>query len=289
MKTRKKLLQWLPVISVSFALIVTAAFAADDSQKPLGKIESEIAETPDSSADTGAARELVESFELHGDLDGDGDQEIVLALRDMPGNGVAFHYLVILEMDRDRVKSRSLFVGDRIKILGGEIAGNRITIDLLEQAPDDPACCPTQKLVRTWEMEKDGSFRELPVKLAGKLSVEDIAGTEWILANLNDQAMPENPQINLIYEAGRISGSGGCNNYFSEMKDLEAEAGNVKVGPVGSTRKVCPDDIMELEGNYLKHLGQVTRFSFTGKQLILSWRSAQQSGTLVFTPGRKLE
>ncbi|HEC07526.1 MAG TPA: META domain-containing protein [Thiolapillus brandeum] len=279
---------FLVTVSLCF-LSVAAVFSADDGVPVAGDKPVAAAGPPVSANATAPERGLVEGFELKGDLDNDGEQEIVLALWDSPGGSGVFNYLVILDLHKGQVSSHSLFVGDRVQILGGDINGNKISIDLVEQAAGDPVCCPSQKATRTWVIEDDGTLRELPVKITGKLTVEDIGGTEWVLRSIGEQAVPPEPQITLTYEDGRINGSSGCNNYFADMKDQQSEAGGVKVGPVGSTRKACPSDIMELEGQYLKYLGQVSSFSFMERQLVLSWAVGNQTGTLVFSPGRKVE
>jgi len=281
-------MRWIIAAAFPLFLFVAAVVFAEDTPEQLGQKKPAIA-IPVAAPESTPERGLVKGFELKGDLDGDGEQEIVLALWDSPGGSGVFNYLVILDLHKDQISSRSLFVGDRVQILGGEIDGNKISIDLVEQAAGDPACCPSQKATRTWVSESDGSFRELPVQVTGKLTVEDIAGTEWILNSIDEQAVPPEPQLTLTYKDGRINGSGGCNSYFADMKDVKTEAGRIKVGPVGSTRKACPEDIMELEGRYLKRLGQVTGFSFTERQLVLSWMEGDHAGVLLFSPGRKTE
>lgn len=234
-------------------------------------------------------RGLIDGFELRGDLDEDGEEEIVLALWDDPGGSGVFTYLVILDLAKGKVTSQSLLVGDRIQVLGGDIIGNQISIDIVEHAATDPACCPSQKSTRTWVYEANGIFKEMPVALKGKLSVEDIGGTEWILARHNNDPVSEELQISLAYEDGRIKGSAGCNSYFADLKDLEEAGGGVSVGPVGSTRKSCLEEVMDVERSYLKSLGNVTSFSLASRQLVLSWNTADQGGALIFTPGKKLK
>ncbi|WP_456404323.1 META domain-containing protein [Thiolapillus sp.] len=278
------------VVGSASAAFADAVDAATEKPAATEVTTGMTAMAPASAEPERHARGLIDGFELRGDLDEDGQEEIVLALWDDPGGSGTFVYLVVLDLVEGKVSSQSLFVGDRVQLLGGEILGNQISIDLVEHAATDPACCPSQKVTRTWAYDSNGGFREMPVKLTGKLSVEDIGGTEWVLVRLNNEPVSQELQISLIYEDGRIKGNAGCNNYFSDMKDREEEAGGwVKVGPVGSTRKVCPDEIMQVEGSYLKSIGNVTSFSFTGRQLVLSWNAADQSGALVFIPGKKLD
>ncbi len=241
-------------------------------------------ETHDASGT--ATRGLIDGFELHGDLDDDGEQEIVLALWDSSAGSGIFNYLLILDVNDGKVSSQSIFVGDRVHITGGDITANKISIDLIEHADADPLCCPSQKATRTWEYTADDGIREMPVSLKGKLSVDDLAGVQWSLSKINGEAVAKGTKIDLIYDQGRIKGKAGCNNYFSDMKDVDdAPAGTVKIGPVGSTRKMCADnDVMKTESDYLQKLGNVSSFSLVGRQLILSWNADKQSGALIFDP-----
>ena len=278
------------------AMIACLLFAMFNSLPARGEEGSELSgKAPDADAQEIKAkpviheRGLVKGFELKGDLDGDGELEIVLALWEKGSAEALFTYLVILDLRQGQVISRSVFVGDRVQLLGGEIDGGTISVDVILQAQDDGVCCSSQKVTYSWAWQKNGSFKVLPMTIKGGITVEDMGGTVWILSRMADKDLPSEPQITLEYEDGRITGSGGCNRYFADMKDQESLAGNIKTGPVGSTRKACAADVMEREAQYLKRLGQVNRFHFSQGQLVFSWGDAERSGELTFVPGRKVE
>lgn len=289
----QKMLQTVLIAGLSITLYAAAVSADGELEKSDNTLSSAtatatIGEPPLAVSNT-QTRGLIDGFELRGDLDDDGEQEVVLALWDEPGGSGVFNYLVILDLAKGEVTGRSLFVGDRVQILGGEIAGNTISIDLIEHGDSDPACCPTQKATRTWVNDSNGHFKEMPVKPRGKLSVEDIGGREWILSRINEEPVPKGLGISLTYDDGRIKGSAGCNRYFADMKDLEGSGGGIRIGPVGSTRKACPDEVMHMESSYLQKLGNVTSFGFVGRQLVLSWNAEGKSGALFFVAGQTFE
>lgn len=81
-----------------------------------------------------------------------------------------------------------------------------------------------------------------------------IANTSWAL--LDGGSMQKTPTLNI--EAARISGTGGCNNYFSDIV-LNAQNGSFVAGSIGSTRMSCGN--MTGEQNYFDLLSQVNRYS----------------------------
>ncbi len=74
--------------------------------------------------------------------------------------------------------------------------------------------------------------------------LSDLAGSEWGPA--------ENPYDQFVgFKAnGEMMGSGGCNNFFGTY---ELNDGEIKIGPLASTKKACPDS-MQAETEFLSQL-----------------------------------
>ncbi len=90
---------------------------------------------------------------------------------------------------------------------------------------------------------------------------ENIANTQWILS---DNVKGKTPTLNI--ESGRITGSGGCNNYFGELS-LDPTAGNFSAKNIGSTRMAC--DNMNVEDNFFKMLSETNKYVVSGTTLEL--------------------
>lgn len=75
--------------------------------------------------------------------------------------------------------------------------------------------------------------------------------------------------------AGRISGNGGCNNFFGDatIQFTTANAGTVRFSKLGSTMMACPNKLVE-EQRLFKLLEQADAFEFTAGELQLK-RGAQ--------------
>ena len=64
---------------------------------------------------------------------------------------------------------------------------------------------------------------------------------------------------------GRVTGSGGCNRYFSAV-ELGAP-GELALGPVGSTMMACPEMTLALEQQYLRALQGARNYRLVGDRL----------------------
>ncbi len=99
-----------------------------------------------------------------------------------------------------------------------------------------------------------------------------LSGTSWQVMGVNNgrQAVVSliiGTTITLNFGAdGRVGGSAGCNSYFGAY---QTEGDQLRVGPLGSTRKMCvaPEGIMEQEAQFLAALQAGTTFRITGDRL----------------------
>lgn len=89
--------------------------------------------------------------------------------------------------------------------------------------------------------------------ISGGKKQASLVNTKWTL--VDKSITSKIPTLSV--EANRITGSGGCNKYFSDLV-LNAENGNFVVGNVGSTKMACDD--MMTEQNYFNLLQQVNKY-----------------------------
>jgi heat shock protein HslJ len=94
--------------------------------------------------------------------------------------------------------------------------------------------------------------------------------------------VPAAPEVTLKIDGTRLVGSAGCNGYFAAVKAGDSP-GDVKVGPAGSTRKMCPDAEMAVESRFLEQLAGVTQIRFVAGQLALSYSKRDKAfGVMLF-------
>ena len=221
---------------------------------------------------------LVRDFRLAGDVDGDGTEEAVVLLAANAGGTGEMSYVAVVGRSGGKLTNISTApVGDRVQVRSAKIDGRRIALDVVQGGVDDAACCPRDLVTRTWMLE-GGALKEGAPTRTGRLSIETIAGAEWVLKWWTwDEAAPATPEVTLRLDGGRFTGSAGCNNYFAPVQSGGAP-GDITVGPAGATRRMCPELEMTIESRFLRQLGGVAQLRFVAAQLALSY--AKPDGTI---------
>jgi len=114
-------------------------------------------------------------------------------------------------------------------------------------------------------------------KQAGKDEEEEpteptaLEDMEWSLISYGDSdnltQVLDDTEITATFQSsnGRISGNSGCNNYFANYEINQSEL--TLITPIGSTKKACPEPIMNQETEYYKLLEKIESFTIEGTQL----------------------
>jgi hypothetical protein len=89
-----------------------------------------------------------------GDLNGDGreDAAVILA-QDLGGSGTFMTLAAVLSDQGIPRYQAGTNLGDRVKVEAVSIKGGVILVTLVGHGPDDPMCCPTQKVTRSFRLE----------------------------------------------------------------------------------------------------------------------------------------
>lgn len=230
---------------------------------------------------------LVPGFRITGDLDGNGDPETVALLAVSGGGSGTFSHLAVAGWDaKGRVRVRAVApLGDRVQVRYARIEAGELRIDTVEAGEGDGACCPGEKRTRHWRLVAD-ALEEGEAITTGRLGPDDLGGgITWRLTHLDrDKGVPLSGAPTLNYAEGKLTGFSGCNRYFGSVEAGQAP-GEVKIGPLGATRKVCAPAAMELESDFLRRLGAVEKFMFRTGRLVLSYRDGEGIGGLLFRAG----
>lgn len=76
---------------------------------------------------------------------------------------------------------------------------------------------------------------------------------EWIGG---EPVVGRNP-VSLTFSEDRVYGNAGCNHWFASY---QREGQQIRFGEIGSTRKLCPEHIMQQEKRFLDLLSRIERW-----------------------------
>jgi len=110
----------------------------------------------------------------------------------------------------------------------------------------------------------DGTYSAAPQAEASF----QLAGKEWVLVELNGQAVAESQRpatLNLTTD-NKINGNGGCNRFFGNYEILPEK--RIRFNGVGSTRMACAEG-MQTEAAYLAVFNEADSYTLTGSTLSL--------------------
>ena len=79
---------------------------------------------------------------------------------------------------------------------------------------------------------------------------QSLAGSEWGLGD-------GDPRYLKFGAGGKLSGDAGCNNFMAEYSRTSSR---LHIGPVATTRKLCPPEQMKLEEEWLGILKRVRSY-----------------------------
>ncbi len=94
-----------------------------------------------------------------------------------------------------------------------------------------------------------------------------LQGDAWRLIDISGGEVSEDVKTTFVINGeGRVSGSGGCNIFHGEAK---IEGNELSFGPLASTRKMCPKNVMAQEDAFFKILGSVSSYAIEKNELLL--------------------
>ncbi len=100
-----------------------------------------------------------------------------------------------------------------------------------------------------------------------------LPGTAWVGIRIAGDTVPSDVDINLSFgEDGRLTGSSGCNRFFSTYN---LDARDMKIDHIGGTRRMCPKIQMLAERRFLEALERVDGWATRNDNLILFGRGAE--------------
>lgn len=89
-----------------------------------------------------------------GDLQGDDRREVAaVVVTRIPGRGVLHEMVVVADGGGRPVQVAHQHLGDRVDVEGLAIANRMVSVQMQVHGPDDPACCPTQRVTHRFSIQ----------------------------------------------------------------------------------------------------------------------------------------
>ena len=112
-------------------------------------------------------------------------------------------------------------------------------------------------------------------------SANPLIGTAWLAWDINGRGPGDKTYATLVFNPGRISGSGGCNR-FSGTLAVEAEAW--QASDIALTRMECAPEVMKEEASFISALEAARKHRVEGGLLTLIDASGAVRLRLVHLP-----
>ncbi len=158
------------------------------------------------SADTYTLQDPV----ARGDLDGDGDEDMVAHIVGRTAGTGVFHYIVpVINDEGTAVAQPPAWVGDRIVLDSISVGDGLIEVSLFDRAPDEPFTVITTHTV----LEIDVSAGEPRVTVIGTQPIEDMPPPG-----------PERPVIDVRFDPGAVSVAQSGSIDFRERQTYTVQA-----------------------------------------------------------------
>ena len=114
-----------------------------------------------------------------------------------------------------------------------------------EEAPEEP----TETLPAETPDDEREQTEEVPAVDQPVIEEDPLTGVIWTLVELNGQQQIPDTEMIASFEAdGSVSGTAGCNNYTSTY---EVSTNQITFGLGAMTRKMCAEDVMEQENEFM--------------------------------------
>lgn len=166
------------------------------------------------------------------------------------------------------------------------LAGNKLTVS---QAMSTAMACPDPAI-----MAQEAAFLDALSKAAtyqvtaNKLEIKDgagktiltftalpptaLVGTTWLANGVNNgrqgvEGIVAGVEMSAVFGAdGKVTGSAGCNTFNATY---QVNGDKITIGPAATTRKACPQPIMDQEAQFLAALSKATVYSIRDQRLEL--------------------
>lgn len=224
-----------------------------------------------------------------GDLDHDGTSDAAVVLAWQSGGSGTFKYLFAMRNTRTAPRQQDhVLLGDRIQISALSIAAGQVNIDMFTTGPDEPVCCPTQRVKLAYILSGDKWVQNIDKVIQPDASIDpEVNITEIVwkwkrfdnLYNSYNFVIDEPNKYTLIlFPDGSYQVTADCNRMQGQYT---IQDNGIKIAPGAATLAECTPESRYAE--YLRYLTEGVSFVLHENKLVLNLMVGR--GQLVFENG----
>lgn len=206
----------------------------------------------------------------------DGQEVAAVVLYTAPGGSGTFYDLaVVVQQNGKLVNLATTLLGDRVKINSLSTEDGEIVVDMITHGPNDPMCCPTQRVLETYALE-DNQL----AKTSSKVIKPNIVATLWkwertqtpIGATVVDA--PDKYTLKLLPD-GKVDVKADCN---LASGTYQIDGSHISIEITITTLAACPEG--SLGDQFIKDLNAAAIYFTEGGNLFIDLKF--DSGTMKF-------
>jgi heat shock protein HslJ len=269
-------------IAVDASLLGDLEYRCDDLQVTLKDGEFREPAAPDSALEN--VVQLMD-WSVIGDITGDGVDDAAVLFWNNSGGSGTFIYLAVVSGEEGQVTNLSTtLLGDRVQVEALAIDSGKIIVDSVQHGPDDPMCCPSEKVHEIYVLEGDTLVQESrEVFSEGEDAVDEaLIGPVWQWVRFVDPLeaydveLAENYTLEFLPD-GQVNIQADCNQVLATYTGIESHI-DFEFGP--STLAACDED--SLGDEFIKNLDAAAIYFFQDGNLYFDLM--MDSGTIHFEP-----
>jgi heat shock protein HslJ len=219
-----------------------------------------------------------------GPLNGQPAAAVVL-VTDPGGSGTFYDLAVVMEQGGQPVNVATASLGDRVQINSLTLENDEIVVDMVNQGPDDPMCCPTQRVVQTYALQGDQLVQTSSQVVGGGAGEgQNLTGVVWRwiqFADPSSQLTIDDPSQYTVefMPDGQVHVKADCN---MGNGSYSTEGNSISIEILAVTMAMCPPG--SLSDQYLQNLNAAGLYALQGNNLMIDLQA--NSGTMTFAPAK---
>jgi len=208
-----------------------------------------------------------------------GGQQLAVAVlvTDPGGSGTFYDLAALVFEDGGPQHVASALLGDRVQIQSLALENGEIVVKMMTQGPDDPMCCPKQRVVERYALQGEELVQVSSEVVA---DASDIVGVTWQWQStqtpVEKTTIDDPAHYTLRLESGgEVYVQADCNRLRGTYTLTDM---HITIALTTSTRAACPPD--SLDDRFIKELSAAVIYFTEGEELFLDLQ--YDSGTMRF-------